>query len=314
MITEPAPPRAAPPSRGGRCCIVICDFNGWEQTRRCLQALHAGSVRDFDVLVVDHGTTRETRDGLAAEYPQVLRIEAPPTLWWAGATNAGVRAALDRGADPVMLLNNDCYLPPDGLARLLRHAAARPGAIVAPVQRDARTGACIAIAPRHCLLLGFTTLAGPRRVTPALRARGLLPVDLIKGGRGVLIPAAVFARIGLFDQEQLPHYFADHDFYWRCHAAGVAMYVATDTEVDVDETRSSVAAAAYGQGLSGLRMALTSPRSHRNLRYQRAIYRKHYPLRGLHGLGFGLFLARFVIVFLARDLQARARGRLGVAT
>jgi glycosyltransferase involved in cell wall biosynthesis len=302
------PPRALPIAAAGRCCVVICDYDGWAQTQRCLRALAGGSWRDFDVILVDHGTTATTREGLAREFPHVIRIEASPSLWWAGATNVGVRAALDRGADPVMLLNNDCYLRPESFAQLLRHARARPGAIVAPVQRDAHTGRIIAIAPRHCLLLGFTTLAGPRRVTPAMRARGLRPVGLIKGGRGVLIPAAVFRRVGLFDQDRLPHYFADHDFYWRCHAQGVPMYVAPDTEVDIDETRSSVAASAYGQGLAGLRQALTSPRSHRNLRDQRAIYRKHYPLPGLHRLGLLLFLARFMVVFLSRDLQARARG------
>lgn len=293
-----------------RCVVVICDYDGWLQTRQCLAALYAGSFPDFETILVDHGTSGETRSGLAREFPQVQRIEGSPTLWWAGATNLGVRAALKSGASHIVLLNNDCYIRPDTLARLTGHGRARLGAIIAPVQRNLVTHEYISIAPRDCLALGFTTIAGPRSLTRAMLAQGLMSVRLIKGGRGVLIPAEVFETVGLFDEAHLPHYFADHDFYFRCRSVGVRLLVATDTEVSIDESRSSVAAAAFGRGFAGLRMALTSPRSHRNLAYQREIFRKHFPIPGLYLVGVGLFLVRFLLVFLGKDLLVRLRSNL----
>lgn len=291
--------------------IIITDFNGYAQTRRCLAALRASRYRDFTVLVVDHGTTDETRTGLAADFPEVVRIEGSPELWWTGATNLGIRHALERGADRIMLLNNDCYVAPETIGILLELAHANPAAIIAPVQRDWQSGRVTAISPRSRFLLGFPTVPGPRRLTSAMQAKDLLPVKLIGGGRGVIIPALVFTQLGLFDEEQLPHYGADHDFYLRARRQHIPLYVATRAFVDVDNTRTTLADNPGALSLGEFLHSLRSIRSHRNLQDVTALFRKHYPIPRLHLLGVALYTGRYLLVYLVKRTLFLLRGGLG---
>ncbi len=101
--------------------IIIPVFNGWPQTKVCLDALRASSYRDLEIIVVDHGSTDETKKALPAEYPEVVHLLGEPTLWWTGATNLGIRTATNRGAGTIMLLNNDCYVTPETIERLMAH-------------------------------------------------------------------------------------------------------------------------------------------------------------------------------------------------
>ncbi len=250
--------------------------------------------------MVDHGTTDETYTGLAANFPEVIRISGSSELWWTGATNLGIRSALDRGADRVMLLNNDCYVTREAIGTLVEQALAHPQAIIAPVQRDWQSGQITCISPHSRFLLGFPTIPGPQRLTAVMKARELLPVKLIIGGRGVIIPSSVFTLLGLFDEEQLPHYGSDHDFYLRARRHDIPLYVATRAFVDIDNTRTTLADNPGTLSIAEFLHSLRSIRSHRNLRDVAALFRKHYPIPSLYPLGVALYTGRYVAVYLIK--------------
>lgn len=289
--------------------VVVTDFNGWQQTRVCLERLRASTLRELQVIVVDHGTTSETADALRAAFPEVLALRASPELWWTGATNVGIREALRRGAQSIVLLNNDCYVTPDTLALLVAHARETDEpTIIAPLQRNLADGKLLANVVTSCFLLGFPTLElpWPRRARPG--DHRLHPVALILGGRGVLIPSAVFQRVGLPDEEALPHYGADHDFYLRCARLGIPLRLAFDAFVDIDATRTTRATRAAGMTVRQFAATFSDRRSHRNVRELSTLFRRHYPLRGLHGIGVALNLLRYSLLYFARRI-AYAAGR-----
>jgi GT2 family glycosyltransferase len=283
--------------------VVITDFNGFQETRRCLAALRDGHDRGFRIVVVDHGTTADTREGLAREFPEVIRVAASPELWWAGATNAGVRCALGLGAEAILLLNSDCYATPGMLGELCGLWREDPESIVAPVQRDSRTGRIACIAPKPLFLLGLPTWIGPRRLSEGMQARRRLPVALINGGRGAVVPAGVFARVGLFDEKRLPHYGADHDFYLRARRLGIRLYTATRAIVDVDATRSSTAAQPGRLRLREFVDTLFDVRSHRNIPHMTQLFRLHYPIKHFHGIGVTLCAARYFVVYAFQRMR-----------
>jgi GT2 family glycosyltransferase len=130
-----------------------------------------------------------------------------------------------------------------------------------------------------------------------MRACRLLPTKLIVGGRGAVLPAEVLARNGLFDEECLPHYGADHDFYLRARKRGIALYTVTEAIVDVDATRSSAASHPGRLTLREFVETLSSVRSHRNIPHMVELFRRHYPVRHLHMIGVALCAARYCVVY-----------------
>lgn len=280
--------------------IIIPDYDGWDQTKICLQALRDSTYKSWHTIVVDHGLSDATANGLRAMYPGVTRLSGGTDLWWTGATNLGIRWAMGHGATHIMLLNNDCYVAPDTTKRLVAHMQQTGEAIIAAVQRDYATKQVLYDTASACLLLGFTTFMSPRVLSKSSRQKTLLPTKLVIGGRGVLIPASVFERIGLFDEEALPHYGADHDFYLRARQQGVPLLTALDAIVYVDNRKTTLARRLGTLSFAEFRSTLSSRRSHRNLKDLNALFKKHYPLKGLHHVGVTLNLMRYVLIYLCK--------------
>ncbi len=279
--------------------IIIPVFNGWPQTRQCLEALRQSHCQDFHTIIIDHGSSDETSTHLERDHLEVTRIVASDSLWWAGATNAGVEYALNAGARLIMLLNNDCYPEPDCIGNLLAHYAGNRSndrqRIIAPQLIDNDTLAPLVTAARSCLALGFPTLA-----TKPNRHAGtdeLIPCRLIMGARGVIIPAAVFGQVGLFDAARLPHYLADHDFYLRCDKAGISLLIDPSATVRVDNTRTTMASNLADLSLSQFRTTLSGQRSHRNIRDLTQFFRNHYPIPRLYVIGVALNLCRYTLLY-----------------
>lgn len=292
----------------GKIHIVIPVFNGWPQTKVCLDTLRASTYRDLEIIVVDHGSTDETKKALPSQYPEVVHILGEPTLWWTGASNLGIRTAMSRGGRNIMLLNNDCYVEPETIHRLVAHARGSGEAIIAPVQRDFATSRVLCVTASTCYLLGFPTFGFSGKDTEQLGEPRLLPTKLIIGGRGVLIPSSLFTRMGLFDEVNLPHAGSDNDFYLRCRKLGIPLFVAADATVYVDDTTTTLAAKVEDLGFKEFLRTFVDRRSHRNIRDLTALFKLHYPIKGFHYLGVALNLLRYIALYAWKRL-GRALGK-----
>ena len=105
--------------------IVLVDFNGLSDTRKCLQSL-AVSTMAANAVVVDNASKVEVGPALQPEFPTVAFVRSPVNGGWAGGNNIGVKYAIDRGADLVILLNNDTTVPPEFTEKMIAAAEAHP--------------------------------------------------------------------------------------------------------------------------------------------------------------------------------------------
>lgn len=97
--------------------IIIPVWNGAAWLVACLDALAAQSFRDFAVIIVDNGSTDNSRALVARHAPQATLIAWERNRGFAAAVNAGIRASL---TEYVVLLNVDTRPCPDWLANLVQ--------------------------------------------------------------------------------------------------------------------------------------------------------------------------------------------------
>ena len=102
---------------------VLVNFGSPDDTLECVRSLHATEYPALHVIVVDNGSPKDARDRLTrALGKRVELILSAENLGFSGGNNLGIRRALARGADYVLLINNDATLKTDAL-RVFAEAA-----------------------------------------------------------------------------------------------------------------------------------------------------------------------------------------------
>jgi len=194
--------------------VAIPNWNGARFLPACLDSLRAQTFRDFDVVVVDNGSTDESLSLLEERYPEVRVVRWPANRGVAAAFNEGLRQC--RG-EMLALLNNDMELDRRWLE-----------ALVPALDSDASLGACASkilfIDRRTINSAGdFYTrdgVPGNRGARELDRGQYDRP-ELVFGASGgaALFRRSVFEQIGPFD-EDLVSYCEDVDWSFRMQLAG----------------------------------------------------------------------------------------------
>jgi GT2 family glycosyltransferase len=262
---------------------VVLSWNGREDTLACLRSLEG---EDVDVIVVDNASEDGTAEAVTGA--EVIRNER--NLGYAGGMNVGIRRALERGADAVLLLNNDVEVERGAIAALVpatREAGAVCPLIVFADDPDRVWYAGARFDPRRGYNGRHRGLGQPAstftEVTETDRACGA----------AMLIPRAALDAIGLLD-ERLFAYQEDTDWSLRAGEAGLAIRV-----VPAGRVRHRVSGATGGEG---------SPTAlYYSVRNTLEVSERHAPLGTL-----GTWRRRAVVLlaYAAQALLARRPSRL----
>jgi GT2 family glycosyltransferase len=206
---------------------VVLSWNGREDTLACLRSLEG---EDIDVIVVDNASV----DGIAEAIRGAEVIRNERNIGYAGGMNVGIRRALERGADAVLLLNNDVEVEPGAISAL---AAAVDGVgAVCPV-------IVFADSPDRVWYAGarFDPTRGYNGRHLTDRPDSVTETERICGA-AVLIPRNVLEEVGLLD-EDLFAYHEDADWSLRAREQGLRLVVTPDSRV-----RHKVSASTGGEG------------------------------------------------------------------
>src|SRR5262249_33852397 len=138
VLTMPVPcPKAPSLGHGGgaagRVSIVVVTFDNLVYNRLSLESVLANTAYpDFEVIIVDNGSTDGT-----ADYLRALSLRSPVRVLF-NEYNRGFAAANNQGlslasGDMLVLLNNDTVVPPGWLKPLVRQLQAPDVGLVGPV-------------------------------------------------------------------------------------------------------------------------------------------------------------------------------------
>ena len=110
-------------------CIIVT-YNGMRWLERCLSSLYRSTIQ-ISPIVVDNGSTDGTIEYIRTHFPKVLLLPQSKNLGFGQANNAGIRYALEHGATHVLLLNQDAWIDPNMIEKLLPYSDAN--SLVSPI-------------------------------------------------------------------------------------------------------------------------------------------------------------------------------------
>ncbi len=216
--------------------VVVLNYNGGKDTVDCLKSLFQVNQTNYNlsVIVVDNHSIDNSLSLIKPSAPAVI-IENKENLGFTGGNNAGIKEALEKGADYILLLNNDTYVDKDLVKNLL-----------IPFQKDAKIGI---VSPKIYFAKGheyhFDRYQESQRGRVIWYAGGKIDwQNIILSHRGVnevdegqykagetefisgcamMIKPDVLKKIGLFDNDYFL-YLEDADLCQRAKNAGYKLW------------------------------------------------------------------------------------------
>ncbi len=210
-----------------KVCIIVLNWNGKEDTRKCLESL-AGL--EADILIVDNGSEDGSQELFKTKFPSYPLIETNHNLGYAGGNNVGLEYALKQKYEYILLLNNDTIVDPQIVEAFLEGFREYPSAGI--------LGGKIYLMDEPIRIDHFGGMWNRRKMEFDFfgwREEDLgqftksIPLDYVCGA-AVMIKKEVLEKIGLFD----PRFFLfweEADLCFRARNAGYEVRTCPDAKL-----------------------------------------------------------------------------------
>jgi len=193
--------------------IVILNYNGRETLKKCLLSIFKNDYPNFEIVLVDNNSTDGSFEIAKTNFSKAHLIKNKENFGFAAGNNVGIRFALERMADFVLLLSNDAEAEKDFLSRLISAAEKNNKAgIFSPLifSMDSRQ-----IQFSKGKISWFRTKAFREK---KIKTEDGWETDFATGS-AMLIKKEVFKKAGLLDEDYFL-FWADIDFSLRALRAG----------------------------------------------------------------------------------------------
>lgn len=217
-------PQPQEPSPQPVVWALVLTYGGQEEiTAACIDSLLAADYPALRTLLVDNDSFDGSGARLRDRYPQIAYLNTGGNLGYAGGNNRGIELALERGADYLLVLNNDTVIEPDCVTLLVDVAESREGVgAVAPkilyhdvpdrIWFGGGRFSRVRVMGQHLREMELDDPAEQPRQEPITFVTGCC----------FLMPAAVARDVGLFD-ERFFMYAEDLELSLRMQRAGLSL-------------------------------------------------------------------------------------------
>ena len=203
--------------------LIIPAYNRKNITLQCLNDLKNQTYKNFKIIIFNDGSSDGTKEAIESEYPDVIILNGDGNQWWTRSVNESVKFALSKKADYVLLLNDDVRLDKDFIKNIIDLSAEFPDSIIGAANYDFKTGELLFAGEKRNWLF-----ASIKKNTDIFSESEMLNLKKIETdylpGRGLLIPAFVFEKIGFFDENNFPQSAADYDFTIRAKKNNIDIF------------------------------------------------------------------------------------------
>jgi GT2 family glycosyltransferase len=210
--------------------VIIPCFNGWKYTKECLSSVFLSNYSNYNVILVNDGSTDETSLSLEKDFPQVIELLGDGNLWWSGSMNLGFKEARRLYSEYVLVLNNDVVVEPNTISNLVETASENPKCIVG------------------CLIYN---LVNPKMIWSAGgNMKWPWPGEIQIGigefdcnqysgvrivewspGMGTLIDMNILIDVNFYDDLNMPQYLSDVDLCLRAKNKGYSVLINSECKL-----------------------------------------------------------------------------------
>ncbi|MCP5047354.1 MAG: glycosyltransferase family 2 protein [bacterium] len=274
-----------------RINIVIPTFNRKDCLRTLLLQLNRQVMDGADyqyrlsVTVVVDGSGDGTLEMLQTEFPDATVVKGTGDWWWTRSVNEGCKAAVKKGADAVLLMNDDTEIKDDYMQALLNAARQEPDAVIGSLNITLETPPLIYFSGVKKInwwkaqSVRYHQMFAPYHETapPAAAMTGLHPSVLLMG-RGLFIPVRVLETTGYLDEKSFPQYKADVDFVLTAGENNIKTLISWDAVIYSHMGLTGKGATFTDQGFFTFLAAFFRRNTYINLTDSFRYYKKHCPV------------------------------------
>lgn len=226
--------------------IIVLNYNGKDVVRTCLNSLFKINYPNVEVVVVDNASTDGSFELAKAAFSKAHFIKNEVNLGFSTGNNIGIRFALEKMADFVLLLNNDTEVTPDFLTELINATTTDEKIGISSPKIFKDKTAQIWFAGGKIDWFKMKSLHENKNNSSIPYETGFI------SGCAMLIKKNVFKKIGLFDEDFFL-YWEDVDFSIRAQKAGFkTVIIPTSTVYHFEKSEGNLPNKIYWLVLSGL--------------------------------------------------------------
>lgn len=215
-----------------KVAIIILHFGDLKVTKNCIKSLHKYEKKTVDIIVVNNMSTTFSSDDFSKNAVHVINNKK--NVGFAAGVNVGIRYALKKNYDAIVLLNNDTYLQKPLFDVLTYELCLSSIGIVAPAIRFKKNNHVLYDLGGKINMLTFRT---SHEEVVKIRNKNPKSVEYVSGCC-MMIKKNVFKKIGLFD-ENFFLYYEDADFCIRARRNGFAVQVVPSVVIDHELSKST---------------------------------------------------------------------------
>ena len=199
--------------------VIVISYNGSDVIRGCLDTLLANDYPNFELLVVDNGSTDSLADIVKNDYPQVKLISFFPNRGYAGGMNEGLKAAKGEILIP---FNDDTESTPNLIREIVQPLQDYPDVGIVGCKILYPDRKTIQHAGGTFSVNGLTRHYGYGEIDQGQYDQSQ-EVDYVTGC-AIAIRRKVFEQLGLYDDRYYPTYFEEVEFAYRARQAGFRIF------------------------------------------------------------------------------------------
>ncbi len=105
--------------------IVIVNYNAEKYQNDAIRSIKAMDYSNYEIIIVDNNSTDNSIAILKSEFKDIIVVKMKDNLGVAAGNNAGIKLAIKRNAEYILLINNDVEVSPSLLKILVENASER---------------------------------------------------------------------------------------------------------------------------------------------------------------------------------------------